>query len=237
MRGAVFELLMQHRLANRPVALVTRLSDGCQTLVDEQWLEGELTLSPLQLAQVRQMLSRDRSGLLEPDNATAVSERLFARSYVPPARLFIVGAVHIAQALAPMARLAGYDVTVIDPRRAFCQPQRFVDTRLCSDWPDEALESSRLDAQCAVVVLSHDPKIDDPALEVALRSPVFYIGALGSSRTHAQRLQRLAELVPEASLTRIHAPVGIALGGRAPAEIAVSVLAELIQVRYRGSAR
>ena len=146
----------------------------------------------------------------------------------PPLRLFVVGAVHIAQALAPMASLLGYAVTVIDPRRAFVTAERFPDVTVVTEWPDEALVAAELDARSAVVTLTHDPKLDDPALHVALASPAFYIGSLGSRRTHARRIDRLTEagFTPE-TLARIHAPVGLDIGAVTAGEIAASIAAEL----------
>jgi len=164
-------------------------------------------------------LAADRSGF---------EGEWFLGVHNPPLRMAIVGAVHIAQALAPMARLAGYDVTVIDPREAFASEARFPGTALVHDWPDEALAALGLDARTAVVTLTHDPKLDDPAVRAALASPAFYIGCLGSPRTHAKRVARLeaAGFAPEA-IARIHAPVGLDIGASAPGEIAVATLAEV----------
>ena len=160
----------------------------------------------------------DRSGF-EPDGRTFVA--LFA----PPLRLAVVGGVHIAQALVPMARIAGYAATVIDPREAFASPARFPGTALVHDWPDEAMTAFAPDARSAVVLLTHDPKLDDPALRVALEGPCFYVGALGSTRTHAKRVARLrAAGVADAALDRLDAPIGLDIGARAPAEIAVAIL-------------
>jgi xanthine dehydrogenase accessory factor len=156
----------------------------------------------------------------------------------PPLRLLVVGAVHIAQALVPMARLAGYDVTVIDPREAFASVARFPDTRRVHDWPDEALARCGLDARTAVVTLTHDPKLDDPAIAAALASPAFYIGSLGSVRTHAKRLERLrAGGTAETALARIHAPIGADIGASAPAEIAVAILAQMTERLRRPGTR
>ena len=171
----------------------------------------------------------DRSGL-EPDGETLVV------IHNPPLRLVIVGAVHIAQGLVPMARIAGFDPVVIDPRESFATPERFPDTRLLHDWPDEGLwPKVGLDARTALVLLTHDPKLDDPALAEGLRAGVFYIGALGSTRTHAKRVARLAGAgFAEAEIARIHGPVGLDIGAAGPAEIAVSILAEIIGVLRRG---
>jgi xanthine dehydrogenase accessory factor len=209
---------------------VTRLGDGAQSLFDGERWEGGLELTEEQRAAVHRMLVADRSGML------AGAENLFVRSYARPPRLIVVGAAHISQFLAPMAALAGFEVIVIDPRRAFASVERFPGVTLIDDWPDQAFERLKLDATSAVVTLTHDPKIDDPALIAALGSPVFYVGALGSKRTHAKRVARLTEAGLSDKAARIHAPVGLDLGGRAPREIAVSILAEVIQVRYRGEA-
>ena len=167
----------------------------------------------------------DRSGF-EGETFVAVQN--------PPLRLIVVGGVHVAQPLVAMAQLAGYAPSVVDPREAFASADRFPGTALSHDWPDEALSTLALDARCAVVTLTHDPKLDDPALTVALRSPAFYVGALGSTRTHAKRVARLGEAgVSEAQLARLHAPIGLPIGAASPAEIAVAILAE-ITARLRG---
>ncbi len=150
----------------------------------------------------------------------------------------MVGAVHIAQALVPMARLAGYDLAVVDPREAFASAERFPGTQLSHDWPDAALEAFGLDARTAVVTLTHDPKLDDPAIAAALRSPVFYLGCLGSSRTHAKRIERLRDAgFSDADIARIHAPVGADIGAKAPAEIAVAILAQITERLRRPETR
>jgi xanthine dehydrogenase accessory factor len=153
----------------------------------------------------------------------------FLTVQAPPARIICIGAVHISQALAPMARLADFDLTIIDPRTAFATPERFPDVRLLAQWPQEVLPDLRLDRYTAVCLLTHDPKIDDPALIAALRAECFYIGALGSRKTHARRVERMmAEGFAEADLKRIHAPIGLDIGSVSPAEIAVSVIGEII---------
>ena len=168
-------------------------------------------------------LRRDQSMAAETSRG-----RAFLQVFNPPLRLLVIGAVHIAQALAPMASLAGYQVTVIDPRRAFATDSRFPDVAMTGDWPDEAMTALAPDRRTAVVALTHDPKLDDPGLDVALRSEAFYIAALGSRRTHAGRLERLQGLGhDEATLARIHGPAGLDIGAVSPAEIAISVLAEM----------
>ncbi|MCR8726281.1 XdhC family protein [Frigidibacter sp. ROC022] len=166
----------------------------------------------------------DRSGF-EPDGKT------FVAVHNPPLRMVVVGAVHIAQPLMPMARLAGYDATLVDPREAFGAAARFPGETIMNDWPDEALAEHGLDARTAVVTLTHDPKLDDPAIIAALKSDVFYLGCLGSPRTHAKRVERLtAAGLSEAQIGRIHAPVGLDIGAKSPAEIAVAILAQMTQV-------
>jgi xanthine dehydrogenase accessory factor len=210
------------------LVVVTRLADGAQCVVDPTACEGELALANEQLVEARSLLVSGRCTTL------ADGDGLFARAYVPAPRLLIVGAVHIAQALAPMAAAAGFEVIVIDPRGAFASADRFPGVQLSDEWPDEALARLGLDDKTALVALSHDPKLDDPALELALPIALFYIGALGSRRTHEKRLERLRAAGLGELTGRIHSPIGLDLGGRSPAEIAVSILAEVIQVRYRG---
>lgn len=166
---------------------------------------------------------------------SGVEDGRFIAIHNPPLRLAVVGAVHIAQALVPMARACGYDCLVIDPREAFGSPARFPGERLSHDWPDEALAAFGLDARTAVVTLTHDAKLDDPAIRAALGSGVFYLGCLGSTRTHAKRVARLEEagFGPEA-MARIHAPVGLDIGAKSPAEIAVSIMAEITKVLRQG---
>ena len=176
---------------------------------------------------LRDRLRDDRSGF-EPDGET------FVAVHAPPLRLAVVGGVHVAQALVPMAALAGYAVTVIDPREAFASPDRFPGTTLAHDWPDEAMAAFAPDARSAVALLTHDPKLDDPALRVALASPAFYVGALGSTRTHAKRVARLREAgVEEAAIARIDAPIGLDIGARTPGEIAVAILGAMTRALRR----
>ncbi len=228
MKQTILARIFEDRENKHPVALVTRIDDGVQALVyKDQPVFGELSLSSGEQSRVKNMLHSGRSGKL-PESGDAV----FVRSYVPPYRLVIVGAVHIAQKLAPIAKEVGYQVTVVDPRRAFATQERFHGVDLICDWPDEVLEKLQLDSQTAVVTLTHDPKIDDPAIIESLKSNAFYIGCLGSTRTHAKRIERLSEAGFADSLQRICAPVGLDLGGRSPAEVAVATLAQIIQSRY-----
>jgi len=226
MKRELLAALQAARADKRPVALITNLKSGRQALLDGKAVTGDLTLAGIVLERVCGALEADRSGTLEGTD-------LFVHVYNPPLRLIVVGAVHIAQALVPMTMLAGYEAVVIDPRRAWATGARFPDVTLMTDWPDEALEALRPDRRSAVVVLTHDPKLDDPALGVALRSPAFYVGALGSTRTHAKRLARLREAgLGEAELARIHGPIGLAIGAKSPAEIAIAILAQMTQALH-----
>jgi xanthine dehydrogenase accessory factor len=228
MRTALLDRLLADRAANIPVVLVTELGSGHQAIVHDDGAPlGELALDEASLAEVRRALRSDESGILE-----AGGGKLFAQVHNPPPRLLLVGAVHISQALAPMAAMAGYGVSVIDPRRAFATDERFPGIAMRGDWPDEAMAALKPDRRTAVVTLTHDPKLDDPALQAALRSPAFYIGALGSRKTHGARLERLATAgFTPTEVARIHGPVGLSIGALSPAEIAVSVLAQITAVR------
>ena len=205
---ALLEQLVDAIASKDPVAYVTRLDGDARTLA--------------QPADFPDRFRMDKSGL-EEDGAT------FVAIHNPPLRMIVVGAVHIAQALLPMARACGFDPVLIDPRGAFGSADRFPGEVIVEDWPDEAMSQLAPDSRTAVVTLTHDPKLDDPAIVQTLRSKAFYLGCLGSTRTHAKRVARLEEtgFSPD-EIARIHAPVGLDLGGRAPAEIAVSIMAQVI---------
>ncbi len=227
MKPEILEALQKARAAKRPVALATNLKSGAQKLIFETESEGPLCLDVDMLAGAADMLKRDESGTL----ATGAGP-VFIQVFNPPPRLIVVGAVHIAEPLARISSIAGYGTTLIDPRRAFAASQKFDGYEVATDWPDEALAALKPDVRTAIVTLSHDPKIDDPALEAALNSPAFYIGALGSRKTHAARLERLKERgFSDAQLARIRGPVGLAIGALSPAEIAVSIVAEITKIR------
>ncbi len=163
-------------------------------------------------------------------------EDYFLNVFNPPLRLIIVGAVHIAQPLASMAQLAGYDLTIIDPRESFASPERFPDMAISHDWPDEAVKAFGPDHRTSIVTLTHDPKIDDPALQAALNSPCFYIGALGSNKTHKARLDRLREAgFTDEQMSRINGPVGLDIGAKCPAEIAISIMAQMTEALRKGT--
>jgi xanthine dehydrogenase accessory factor len=210
--------------------VVTDIEAGSQILIGADTRIGDLKLKEEQLAVVNQLIVGDVSGQIDETN-------LFVRVYGPALRLIIVGAVHIAQALAPMAQLAGFKVTVIDPREAFVRAGRLSEVEALTDWPNEGMHKLQPDSRTAVVTLTHDPKLDDPALAAALRSKAFYIGSLGSNRTHAKRLARLTEDgFSERDLDRIHGPVGLDIKAKTPSEIAVSILGEIVATRRRAAA-
>jgi len=227
MKREILDRLQQARAAKQPTALVTDLSDGRQLLQVDGDSHGELALDSAQQAAVTAAVTADRSGPL------AEHPNLFVHVYNPPLRLLVVGAVHISQALVPMAQVGGYEVIIIDPRKAWANAERFPSVQLVDDWPDEAMTALAPDHRSAVVVLTHDPKLDDPALGVVLRSPAFYVGALGSRKTHAKRIERLREQgLSDDEIARIHAPIGLAIGARSPAEIAISIMAQITQVLH-----
>jgi xanthine dehydrogenase accessory factor len=224
--------LNEARRQRQAAILITNLASGVVRLVRENDVELDVMVEPALAEILPQRFRSAHSGLVQ----TTEGDEFFLTVHVPPPRLVIIGAVHISQALAPMARIAGLDVTIIDPRTAFATPQRFADVALLAEWPEDALKGTPLDAFTAVAALTHDPKIDDLPLQAALAANCFYVGALGSRKTHAKRLERLlAAGVSEADTTRIRAPIGLAIGAQSPAEIAVSVLAEIIDsLRRRG---
>jgi xanthine dehydrogenase accessory factor len=219
----LLDRLAQAREAKRPVVLATKLPDGVQKLLPPD------DAPPALRDAAADALRKDKSTTAEIDGAT-----WFLHAYNPPLRLVVVGAVHIAQALVPMAAQLGYGVTVVDPRRAFATDERFPGVSVSTDWPDEAMDELRPDTRTAIVTLTHDPKLDDPALDRALKSEAFYIGALGSRRTHARRLDRLRELGhDDASMARIRGPVGLDIAAVTAPEIALSILAQVVEVRRR----
>lgn len=228
MRLDLLSALNAERVARRAAVLVTDIEAGGQELVRE----GEVETHPL-AALLGERLRQGKSGLVEEGG-----RRLFLTVQVPPVRVLMVGAVHISQALAPMARGLDLDVTVLDPRTAFATPERFPGVPVLAEWPDAALPRIGLDRYTAVAALTHDPKIDDPALQAALQAQCFYIGALGSKKTHARRVERLMQAgFTEADIARIHAPIGLDIGAVSPAEIAVSVLAEIVATLRRDRRR
>ena len=226
MDAAALKALNAERRARRAAVLVTDLEGGTARLVREtEPFVGELGKA------LASAFRTGKSGTVEADG-----KRLFLNAYLPHPRLVVIGAVHISQALAPMARIVGYPVEIIDPRTAFASPDRFPDTELHPDWPETVLARRPLDAYSATAALTHDPKIDDFALKAALDAGCFYVGALGSRKTHAKRVERLLALgATEDQIARIAAPIGLDIGATSPAEIAVAVLAQIVRsFRSRG---
>ena len=226
MRADILAGLNAERAARRAAILVTDIADGAQRLVREAEFEAD-PLAPV----LSRHLASGKSGLVEADGRTS-----FLTVQVPPVRLVVVGAVHISQAMAPMAAALDLALTVIDPRTAFATPERFPGIELVAEWPDAVFGSRvpTLDRYCALAALTHDPKIDDPALKAALSAECFYIGALGSRKTHAARVARLTEagFAPE-QIGRIRAPIGLPIGAVSPAEIGLAVLAEIVAALHR----
>jgi xanthine dehydrogenase accessory factor len=218
MKLQILAELNAERAARRPAILVTDTANGEQRLVKA----ADIAKDALR-AELASHLRMGKSGMVETGG-----KRLFLNVYAPTARLVIVGAVHISQALVPIAQALAYDVTVVDPRTAFASPERFPDVPLIAEWPDVALPTLNVDHYTAFVALTHDPKIDDPALLHAFKCDCFYIGALGSRKTHGKRADRLrAQGAHDADIARIHAPIGLPIGAVSPSEIAVSIMAEI----------
>jgi len=226
MKLALLEKALAASRAGRAAVLITHLKSGLQTFIEGTETAGELNLDAATIAGIRKAVTEDRSTTIDTADGP-----VFVEVFNPRLRCIIVGAVHIAQPLARMAALTGYLVTVVDPRTAFASDERFPDVAVSTDWPDEALEKLKPNRRTAIVTLTHDPKLDDPALAAALRSDAFYIGALGSKKTHAARLKRLTgQGFGEAELARIRGPVGLDIGAISPAEIAIAIMAQITQV-------
>jgi xanthine dehydrogenase accessory factor len=214
----ILAALNAERAARRAAIVVTEVDSGNERLV-----KAADVASDALAAELAQRLRSGKSGMVELPNG-----RVFLTVHVPPPRLVITGAVHISQALAPIARIVGYDVTIVDPRTAFASIERFPDVKVIAEWPDTALPPLGIDRYTAFVALTHDPKIDDPALTHALARDCFYIGALGSKKTHARRVERLkAQGISDNEIGRIHAPIGLPIGAVSPPEIAVAIMGEI----------
>ncbi|MDI1285026.1 MAG: XdhC family protein [Reyranella sp.] len=227
MKTETIAALQQARTKRTAVTLATRLSDAAETLIYIDKAEGAMAGDATLVSAARRAMAMGRSETIDFGD-----QKIFLNVYVPPPRLIVVGAVHIAQTLAPMATMLDFDVTVVDPRGAWATSARFPGVKVIQDWADEAFQAMGLDVSTAVVTLTHDPKLDDPALESALKSDVFYIGALGSRKTHARRKERLAEVgITDEMFARVHGPVGLNIGAKSPAEIAVSILGQIVEVR------
>ena len=233
MKAATLKALMKARADKAATALITDLESGAQTVVVDGVASGDIAMGPAMARFVEDALTADKSM-----TADLNGQRYFIQIFNPPRRLIIIGAVHIAQVFSAMAAMAGYEVIVVDPRGAFATEARFPKVTLSTEWPDEALEALDIDKRTAIVTLTHDPKLDDPALKVALAREPFYIGALGSRKTHASRVERLtAAGISQQAIERINAPVGMDIGAVSPAEIAVSILAQMTAALRRKPAR
>jgi len=229
MKQSILNRLLDDQTEKRAVALTTDMTSGEQTLVYRDKAEGSDSSNPEILSIARQAIQDDRSKVHDING-----RKIFIEVLNPPLRMVIVGAVHIAQPLSRMASVAGYDVTVLDPRTSFATDERFPGITLNNEWPDDGMRALDPDRRTAVVTLTHDPKLDDPGLEVALKSDAFYVGALGSRKTHSSRVERLTEAgFSESEIAKIHAPVGLAIGSVSPAEIAVSILAQITEVLHK----
>jgi xanthine dehydrogenase accessory factor len=220
--AGIYRDLLGDLRARRPAALITELATGARRLVHDAAAAGA-DLAPA----LAQAFRSDKSRLVATPGGEA-----FIDVFNPPLKLIVLGAVHIAQSLLHLAEPLGFDVTIVDPRHAFAVDARFAGAKLCRDWPDEALPKLGIDGRTALVALSHDPKLDDPALIEALKSGALYVGALGSKKTHAKRIERLLEAgVPAEAIERIHAPIGLDIGAEGPAEIALSIIAEIVAAK------
>ncbi|MEP0941830.1 MAG: XdhC family protein [Rhizobiaceae bacterium] len=227
MDASLLSKINQARQSRQAVAVVTDIDSGNQQLVTSQ-----MAVSDELMAEVAKRLKSAKSGMVTLDG-----KETFIQVHVPSPRLVIIGAVHISQALVPMAKACEFDITIIDPRTAFASQERFPDSDLLAEWPQEILDQRPLDAFTALVAVTHDPKIDDIPLQAALAADCFYIGALGSRKTHGKRVQRFSDVgIAEAQMQRIHAPIGLDIGASSPSEIAVSIMAEIIATLRRGEA-
>jgi xanthine dehydrogenase accessory factor len=225
MKLDILASLNTERAARRAAVVVTDVTSNAQRLVKA----ADVVRDPLR-ELIEKHIRSGKSGMEETPQG-----KVFLTVHVPPPRLIAIGAVHISQALAPMAKLLGYDVTIVDPRTAFATAERFPDVTVIAEWPDVALPPLGVDHYTAFVALTHDPKVDDPALSHALARDCFYIGALGSRKTHARRLERLkGQGITDASLARIHAPIGLDIGAVSPSEIAIAIMGQITQRLRKG---
>jgi xanthine dehydrogenase accessory factor len=224
LKDALLNYLVSLLKEKTECACVTDIRSGNQCVLSGDTVEGDLKLTEAEFGEVSNYLTQFRSGVFN-------SKNIFVRTYSSPLKLIVVGAVHITQTLVPLAQTVGFDVIVIEPRKGFCASNSFQNIEVYNQWPDEALEVLMLDNRTALVTLTHDPKLDDPALIAALNSNAFYIGALGSKRTHFKRKQRLSDqCINDMALKRIYGPIGLDINAISPAEIAVSIISQIISV-------
>ena len=233
MNRSILDQVRAIKATHKPLALLTLLESGQQHILDpDQEIQTHPPFSTETFTRANDAIRRDKSAAFD-----ALEGRVFVQVINPALRMIIVGAVHIAQALIPMAIGAGYTVTVVDPRRGFASPERFPGLTVIQEWPDDALDQLSPDTRTAIITLTHDPKLDDPALRLALASRCFYIGSLGSRKTHAGRLARLKEAgFSDHELARIHGPIGLAIGAQSPAEVAIAIISQVTQVLRQGKA-
>lgn len=225
MRLDLLSALNAERAARRGAVMITDLDSGAQRLLREREADSDPLLKALKVK-----LPGSKSGIHEQDG-----KRYFIEVHQPPLRIVVIGAVHVSQAMSPMAKLLGYDLVIIDPRDAFATPARFPEIKLIADWPDAVLPALGLDPWTAFVAITHDPKIDNPALKLALEAGCFYVGALGSKKTHGRRVDALKEMgVSEARIAQIHAPIGLDIGALTPPEIALAIMAQITLKLRRG---
>ena len=229
MRHETLSQILADKAAKRPVVLATNLKSGLDVLLYPTEKQSNSSVSEELMDAGRAAVRSDRSTTVD-----SLDGAVFLHVFNPPLRLIVIGAVHIAQPLVHMAAVAGWEVTIIDPRRSFATAERFPGVTMSHEWPDEALERLAPDSRTAVVTLTHDPKLDDAALGAVLPTPVFYVGSLGSTKTHAARLERLRRGgFDEAALARIHGPVGLDIGAKSPSEVAIAIMAEITQALRR----
>ena len=221
MKKEILNTILSSRIKKQPLAIITNIADGTQWAFVEEENENSHVFTALEIDTIKKSIKDNKSCLIS-------DAKFFVNIYTPSLRLIIIGAVHIAQFLAPMASVAGFDVTVVDPRASFASPLRFPEINLLDEWPDEGIVQLKPDTRTAIVTLTHDPKLDDPALIEALKTKAFYIASLGGTRTHGKRVERLkSEGFDEKQLQRINGPAGLNIGAISPSEIAISILAEL----------
>lgn len=219
MKASTIKLLLEAKNSRTPIVILKSLNSDDEQIVT---IDGMSRLPDLEM-ELEQAFVSDKSRIIQ----TSLGE-MFIQTFSPPPRLFIIGAVHVTQHMLPIARSVGYEPVIIDPRTAFATEERFGDANLIAKWPQDVLNETLLDSRSALVALTHDPKIDDPAIELALNNPCFYIGALGSRRTHGSRVQRLTSRgFDDSQISRIKAPIGLNIGAQGPAEIAISIMAEI----------
>ena len=226
MKDETLSLILSEKSNRNTIIVATEISSGEQIIINEN---NDTEINNKILVSAKNNILHGKSEVLEID-----SKKWFINISLPPLRLITVGAVHIAQPLAEMATISGYEVTIIDPRAAFANNHRFPDIKIINDWPEEAINNLKIDNRTAVVTLTHDPKLDDSALNAVLKSDAFYIGSLGSKKTHNARIQRLkASNFSSDEINRIHGPIGLDIGAKSPQEIAISIISEIISIRNK----